>query len=111
MGQDGKACVEALVTAASLAGDTAPYWDHGLPERSQPNFEDCQRPIPNLPSGARVANMEQVEVRLEPESRGFTLARERLTSRSRRAAQPKSFKMGCSVNFSTGSTRTSRYNC
>jgi hypothetical protein len=75
MEQEGKACVEALITAASLAGDTAPYWDGGLPERSQSSYEECPRVIPNLPNGIRVAIMEQVEVRLELDSRGFTAGR------------------------------------
>jgi Thioesterase-like superfamily len=71
MEQDGKACVEALVTASSLAADTTPYWDRGLPERSEVSYEDCRRLIPNLPNGMRVAIMEQAEVRLEPDSSGF----------------------------------------
>jgi hypothetical protein len=75
MEQDGKACVEALMTASSLAGDTPPYWDHGLPEKSESSYDDCPRLIPNLPNGIRVAIMEQVEVRLEPDSSGFTAAR------------------------------------
>jgi hypothetical protein len=75
MEQDGKACVEALVTASSLAGDTAPYWDRGLPEKSEVSYEDCPRLVPKLPNGIRVAIMEQVEVRLEPNSSGFTAGR------------------------------------
>jgi hypothetical protein len=75
MEQDGKACVEALITASSLAGDAAPYWDRGLPERSEVSYEDCPRLVPNLPNGIRVAIMEQVEVRLEPDSSGFTAGR------------------------------------
>jgi Thioesterase-like superfamily len=75
MEQDGKACVEALVTASSLAADTTPYWDRGLPERSEVSYEDCPRLIPILPNGIRVAIMEQVEVRLEPDSSGFAAGR------------------------------------
>ena len=70
--QGGRACVEALITASQLAAGTAPYWDRGLPEMSQSGYEDCPRLIPRLPNGNRVAIMEQVEVRLEPESTGFT---------------------------------------
>jgi acyl-coenzyme A thioesterase PaaI-like protein len=73
--QDGQACVEALITAAQLAGDTTPYWDRGLPERSQSSYEDLPRLIPILPSGNRVAIMEQIDVRLELDSRGFTAGR------------------------------------
>jgi hypothetical protein len=75
MEQDGKACVEALLTASSLAADTTPYWGRGLPERSEVSYEDCSRLIPNLPNGIRVAIMEQAEVRLEPDSSGFTAGR------------------------------------
>ena len=73
--QDGRACVEALITAARLAEDTTPYWDRGLPEMSQSSYEDLPRLIPSLPSGNRVAIMEQIDVRLEPDSRGFTAGR------------------------------------
>jgi Thioesterase-like superfamily len=75
MEQDGRACVEALITASHLAEDSTPYWDRGLPERSQSRYEDCPRLIPSLPSGNRVAIMDQVEVRLEPDSSGFTAGR------------------------------------
>jgi hypothetical protein len=75
MEQDGQACVEALVTASSLAGNTSPYWDRGLPAKSAVGYEDCPRLIPNLPNGIRVAIMEQVEVRLEPNSSGFAAGR------------------------------------
>ena len=75
MEQDGRACVEALITASQLAADAAPYWDRGLPERSQSGYADCPRLIPSLPNGIRVAIMEQIEVRLEPGSRGFTAGR------------------------------------
>jgi hypothetical protein len=38
----------------------------------QTSWEDCARLIPQSPGGLRVAIMEQIEVRLEPESAGFT---------------------------------------
>ncbi|HEX3956279.1 MAG TPA: thioesterase family protein [Trebonia sp.] len=75
MEQDGQACVEALITAAHLVADTTPYWDGGLPEQSQSSYADCPRLIPSLPNGNRVAIMEQIEVRLEPGSMGFTAGR------------------------------------
>jgi len=75
MEQDGEVCVEALMTASSLAEDTIPYWERGLPEKGESSYEDCPRLIPNLPNGGRVAIMEQVEVRLEPDSSGFTAGR------------------------------------
>jgi acyl-coenzyme A thioesterase PaaI-like protein len=70
--QDGQPCVEALITASQFAAETTPYWDRGLPELSQSRYEDCPRLIPRLPNGLPVAIMEQVEVRLDPDSTGFS---------------------------------------
>lgn len=71
MSQDSQACVEALMTTSQLDGTTAAYWDRGLPEMSRVAYEDCVRLTPRTPDGSRVAIMEQVEVRLEPESIAF----------------------------------------
>jgi len=70
--QGDKACAEALVTTSQLDGGMAPYWDQGLPEMSNVAYDDCARLVPHLPNGNRVAIMEQIEVRLEPGSSGFT---------------------------------------
>jgi acyl-coenzyme A thioesterase PaaI-like protein len=75
MSQGGQLCVEALCTTSTLDASVAPYWDLGLPERSQVAYDDCPRLVPELPDGARVAIMEQAEVRLEPDSSGFTTGR------------------------------------
>jgi hypothetical protein len=72
MSQDDQACVEALVTTSQLDGAVAPHWDRGLPEISQVAYEECARLIPSMPDGGRVAIMEQIELRLEPGSSGFT---------------------------------------
>jgi hypothetical protein len=72
MEQEGRTCVEAVITASHLVGDSTPYWDRGLPERSQSSYEECPRLIPSLPNGNRVAIMEQIVVRLDPDSTGFT---------------------------------------
>ena len=77
MEQDGQACVEALVTASELGSDTTPYWDRGLPEISQSDYADCLRLTPRLPNGNRVAILEQIEVRLDPDSAGFAAPAER----------------------------------
>jgi Thioesterase-like superfamily len=69
--QDGQPCVEALVTAAQFGPDSAPSWDRGLPDRSRSRYEDCPPLIPRLPNGVRVSIMEQIEVRLDPDSAGF----------------------------------------
>jgi acyl-Coa thioesterase superfamily protein/acyl-CoA thioesterase superfamily protein len=73
--QDGRPCVEALITASQLEKDTIPYWDQGLPAISQSCYADCARLVPRLPNGNRVAIMEQIEVRLDPDSTGFAAGR------------------------------------
>jgi hypothetical protein len=72
MSQGGQACVEATFISSQLDPDGSPYWQRGLPEIGQVAYEDCPRLVPRLPNGRRVAIMDQVEVRLEPESSGFT---------------------------------------
>jgi hypothetical protein len=77
LSQDGQPCVEALFISSQLDPATTPYWDRGLPEPGRLSYEDCQRLIPRGPSGARVAIMEQIGVRLEPETGGFTAGKPR----------------------------------
>jgi acyl-coenzyme A thioesterase PaaI-like protein len=69
--QDERTCVEALVTASRLDPAVDPYWDRGLPARSQVAFDDAVPLPPILPNGNRVAILEQIGVRLDPDSRGF----------------------------------------
>jgi hypothetical protein len=75
MSQDGRRCVQALVTISELEPSVTPFWNHGAPEIGRIAYEDCPRLIPRLPDGNTVAIMEQIEVRLEPESSGFTTGR------------------------------------
>lgn len=75
MEQDGRPCVEALLTAAHLEPGTQPYWDRGLPRRSPLRPEDCDRLVPVLPTGDRVSLLDQVELHLEPGSAGFLTGR------------------------------------
>jgi hypothetical protein len=70
--QDRQACVEALVTTSQLDSAVEAYWDRGLPAMGQVAYEDCTRLVPSTPEGIRVAIMDQIEVRLEPGSGGFT---------------------------------------
>lgn len=65
-------CVESLMTVASLDADTRPRWDAGLPSVSGIGWDECERLVPLLPTAQPVAILQQVEVRLEPGSRGFT---------------------------------------
>jgi hypothetical protein len=75
MSQDGRACVEALVTASRLDSAATPHWDRGLPEIGQVDYEDCGPLLPRLPDGTRVAILGQIDVRLEPACLGFTTGR------------------------------------
>jgi hypothetical protein len=72
MSQAGRDCVEALLITGTVAEGTRPYWDAGVPEPGQAEYGDCPRLVPQLPGGARVPILEQVQVRLEPRYSGFT---------------------------------------
>ena len=72
MSQGGEPCVDALLLTSELDVSASPYWDRGLPEPVQTPYDGCARLVPRLASGLPVAIMEQIEVRLEPESSGFT---------------------------------------
>lgn len=69
--QDGQPCVEALLTVAELGKASAPYWEAGAPAPGQVDYEDCVRLAPRAPAGASVSLMNQIDVRLEPDSAGF----------------------------------------
>lgn len=76
MTQDGARCVEALFTTTSLGDATRPFWDAGVPDlRHAASFADCTRLEPRTPDGGPVAILDQVEVRLDPSSAGFTAGR------------------------------------
>ena len=70
LAQDDMPCVEALCTVATLAPDAAPYWSAGLPAMSTVPFDACRRLEPRAPAG-RAAIMDQVEVRIEPDTWGW----------------------------------------
>ena len=63
------------MTTSQLEAAGAPYWERGLPEISQVAYHECARLVPRTPDGSRVAIMDQIEVRLEPDSSGFTTGR------------------------------------
>lgn len=72
MFQGNQACVEALITTSTIDDTATPYWDRGLPAMGTAGYRDCDRLVPRTRDGSRVAIMEQIEVRLEPASAGFT---------------------------------------
>jgi hypothetical protein len=67
LSQGGRLCVEALVSTGELTPATAPDWDAGLPDLQHVPFDDCIRIEPVTPHGFRVAMLEQVDARLDPE--------------------------------------------
>lgn len=72
LAQGGAPCVEALITTATLPPVADVVWDVGLPAPAIAAFSDCE-PVPSAtPDGTRLAILDQVEVRLDPSSTGFT---------------------------------------
>jgi len=69
--QDGRPCVEALMTAAHLDPATVPHWDAGLPARRDGRPDDSPRLHPHLPDGSPVAILNHVDFRLDPDTAGF----------------------------------------
>jgi hypothetical protein len=72
MTQDGVDCVEALITSAHLETTAEPGWSRWLPEVAPLPMDRCQRLTPDLPDGRVVAIVGQVDLRLDPETAGFT---------------------------------------
>lgn len=72
MSQGDRACVEGLLTTSELDANATPYWNGGTPRASQAGYEDCPPLISRPSNGRRIAIWDQVEVRLEPGSSGFT---------------------------------------
>lgn len=72
--QDGRGCVEALVTTADL-GAAQPYWTGRLTVPDVPPPASCV-PVPGrTPLGMPVPIMDQVSVRLDPVVTGFATGR------------------------------------
>jgi acyl-coenzyme A thioesterase PaaI-like protein len=72
MSQNDQPCVEATCLIGQLDAAKPPYWARDTSESGPTSYEDCSRLIARLPDGTRVAIMDQVELRLDPDSRGFT---------------------------------------
>lgn len=70
--QGENACVSTLMTVGTLRPTDAPYWEAGLPPRSRARLEDAISLPVARPEGFRVAIMDQVDLRLEPDCAGFT---------------------------------------
>jgi hypothetical protein len=70
--QDQQHCIEALITTSTLDANSKPYWSEGAPQPGSAAFADSTQLSPISPSGFEVAIMQQVELRIEPGSLGFT---------------------------------------
>ena len=75
LSQGGRTAVEALLSAGELDPSAAPRWDGGVPDVPQVPFEDCVRLEPVAPDGTRVPMLDNVDLRLDPESRGMLSGR------------------------------------
>ena len=71
MSQADQVCIEALVTTSVLDSDSKPYWSDGAPEPGTATFDESIRVPPMTPAKMPVAIMDQVDVRIEPDSFGF----------------------------------------
>jgi hypothetical protein len=69
LGQEGKTCVEVLLTLGGLSEGQRPFWQEGLPPADGASYEDCERFVPK--EGFRPPILEQIELRLDPATRGF----------------------------------------
>ena len=68
---DGKPCIEALTTIGTLDPADKPYWTQGLPSPEVRDRTDAIRVPGTNPEGLRVASMDQVDLRIDPEDMGF----------------------------------------
>jgi acyl-coenzyme A thioesterase PaaI-like protein len=71
MTQDGRICIESVLTTSALDATTKPYWSAGTPDPGTASFEDSIRLPAVNPAGMSVAIMDQVDLRLEVDSLGF----------------------------------------
>jgi hypothetical protein len=75
LSQDGKPCIEALLMIGTLDAADEPHWAGGAPAPSGVGPEECLRLPSTGPTGVHVAIMDQVDLRLDPESLGFASGR------------------------------------
>lgn len=69
--QDGRSCVQALLTTSRLHADSTAHWDRGIPEPGTVPMADCVRIPDRTPTGLPVAIMREVDLRIEPGCLGF----------------------------------------
>lgn len=69
--QDGKPCVEALMTIGTLDADTKPYWTEGLPTPEVRDRASAIRLPSTTPTGLTVTIMDHVDLRIDREDVSF----------------------------------------
>lgn len=77
LNQDGRACVEALITTGTLPDrdHTGPYWDAGLHRPEIAPWDACPRVPGTTPTGHPAPLMDQLDLRLDPAVLGFAQGR------------------------------------
>lgn len=75
--QNGKPCIEALTTIGTLEPDTKPYWTEGLPASEMRDRDSAVRIPGTSPTGAVIAIMDQVDLRLDREDAAFSVGKPR----------------------------------
>lgn len=68
--QDGQTCVEVLVTLATLDPSAGIEWSGPKPEPVA-DVDDCIPAVVDLPDGTHVGLLENVELRLDPQTLGW----------------------------------------
>jgi hypothetical protein len=71
--QEGRACVEALVTVGALDPAGKPYWDGGVPALEPVDREQGIRIEGRSPSGLAITMMSQIDLRMDPSCIGFAV--------------------------------------
>ena len=75
MVQEGRACLEALVTAGLLDGDATPGWQRAAGPGDLAPVEDCLPGRPELPNGMRVNLLDHIDIRVDPATAGWVAGR------------------------------------
>lgn len=76
--QDASSRVETLLTTGDLDPAAAPYWDAGVPDPGDLSAAAMARAVKvpsRTPAGMPVPLMDQIELRLDPETLGFGVGR------------------------------------
>lgn len=64
-------CIESLTLVGTLDPEAEPFWSDGLPDPAGPPAGECFRLPSAGPTGVQVSIMDQVDLRIDPETLGF----------------------------------------